>query len=148
MRKHLTRALVVACIIGLVSFPIAAQNTAETSGVKGKANAKDTHVKSSDATNSSDQKIVPPPGKGGPKAKGPWGTCTLHIDNHTPFYVTAYVGGYVVGVVGPWGDLYPNITPGIAELYARAVFDDGTVLTFGPREYQCSGNDFVWKLNL
>jgi hypothetical protein len=146
MSKHLLRALLVACITGLVSFPILAQGTVETSGVKGQANSKDAHIKTSNATNSADQKIVPPPSKGGPTAKGPYGTCTLHIDNHTPLFVNLYMNGEFAGTVGPYGDLYPNITPGMAELYARAVFDDGSVLTFGPRDYRCSGSDFVWRL--
>ena len=146
MTKYLLRAALVACIAALVSIPMTAQNTADTSGVKGQAKAQDSNIKDNSTTNSPDQKIVPPPGKGGPQAKGPWGTCVLHIDNHTPYYVQFYFNGDLDGVIGPWGELYPDITPGMAQLYARAVFNDGTVLTFGPREYRCNGGDFRWTL--
>lgn len=147
MQKQLLRILVFACMTALVSFPIAAQNSSESSGVKGQANAQDTHIKKGSSTNSPDQKVVPPASKGGPAAKGPWGTCNVHIDNRTPFIVEVYVSGEYAGAVGPWGDLYPNVTPGIVELYARALFSDGSVLTFGPQDYRCSGNDFRWRLN-
>jgi hypothetical protein len=146
MTKYLVRTALVACIATLISIPLAAQNPAEDSGAKGQANTQDTHIKNSNPTNSPDQKIAPPPSKGGPKAKGAWGTCDLHIDNRTGLIVQVFFQGNLVGVVGPWGDLYPNITPGVAELYARAVFDDGSVLTFGPREYRCNGRDFTWSL--
>src|SRR5208337_4069351 len=108
--------------------------TAETNGVKGQADTKDTHIKSNSLANSPDQKIVAPQSKGGPQAKGPWGTCTIHIDNHTPYIIEFYFDGDLDGVMGPWGDLYPNVTRGVGQLYARAVFDDGTVLTYGPRD--------------
>jgi hypothetical protein len=146
MAKYLVRVALVTCIAVLVSLPMAAQNTAETSGVKGQADTQDSHIKSNSLANSPDQKIVAPQSKGGPQAKGPWGTCNIHIDNHTPYIVQFYFNGDLDGVMGPWGDLYPNITQGVAELYARAVFDDGTVLTYGPREYRCSGGDFRWTL--
>jgi hypothetical protein len=145
MGKYLVWAALVICIAALVSIPLAAQNV-ENSGVKAQANAQDTHVKNSNPTNSPDTKIAPPQKKGGPTAKGPWGTCILHIDNHTGLIVQFYFNGVLDGVIGPWGDFYPSITQGNAELYARAVFDDGSVLTFGPRDYHCSGADFTWTL--
>jgi hypothetical protein len=125
---------------------LAAQNAVTTSGTKGTASATDAHVRSTNATNSTDAKVAPPPSKGGPTAKGPYGTCNVHVDNSTAYYVQFYFNGDLAGVIGPWGDLYPNITPGQAELYARAVFDDGSVLTFGPRQFLCSGSDFHWTL--
>jgi hypothetical protein len=148
MGKHLIRAAFVACIATLLSIPMAAQKAAENSGVKAQANVPDTHVKNDSPTNSLGQKIAPPPSKGGPKAKGPWGTCNVHVDNRTGLIVYFYFQGTREGVVSPWGDLYDNITPGVAELYGRAVFDDGSELTFGPRQYRCTGDDFTWTLTL
>ena len=149
MGKYLVRFMLAACFAALVSIPLAAQNnSAENKGVKGQANAQDANVKNNNSTNSPDTKIAPPERKGGPKAKGPWGTCTLHIDNRTGFIVQFYFNGTLDGLIGPWGDLYPSITQGNAQLYARAVFDDGSSLAFGPREYHCSGGDFTWSLTL
>ncbi|HLJ78478.1 MAG TPA: hypothetical protein VKT75_13735 [Acidobacteriaceae bacterium] len=143
MRKHW---LWTACMAVALPVSVAAQNAVTTSGNKADASAPDTHIRSNSLTNSTDQKIAPPPSKGGPTAKGPYGTCTVHVDNGTGYIVQFYFNGSLAGVMGPWGDLYPNITPGKAELYARAVFDDGTVLTFGPREFLCSGTDLHWTL--
>lgn len=148
MGKYLIRAAFVICIASLLAIPMAAQNSAENSGVKGQANAPDTHIKNDNPTNSAGQKIAPPPSKGGPKAKGAWGTCNIHVDNRTGLIVNLYFQGMRTGVLGPWGDLYDNITPGVAQLYARAVFDDGSAITFGPREFRCVGDDFTWTLSM
>jgi hypothetical protein len=144
MVKPLLRTSLMLCIAALIAIPMAAQNVT-TNGVKGSSASSDAHVKSNDMTNSLNQNIAPPPSKGGPKAKGgAW--CNIHVDNHTGYYVQFYVNGELGGVIGPWGDLYPDITGGYAQLYARAVFNNGDVLTFGPRDYTCSGADFHWTL--
>ena len=98
--------------------------------------------------NAPDQKIIGPASKGGPRAKGPY-DCHLHVDNHTALYVDFYFNGAPAGSMGPWGDLYPQITEGHASLYARAVFNDGSSVTFGPRDYVCTGDDnrYTWTLN-
>lgn len=145
MAKYLVRVGLILCIAALIALPLAAQNNVTTSGVKGGQASSDTHVKSNDMTNSMDQNIAPPPNKGGPKAKGgAW--CDIHVDNRTPYYVQFYMNGALGGVIGPWGDLYPNITGGYAEFYARAVFNNGDVISFGPRNYQCSGGSATWTL--
>jgi hypothetical protein len=51
-------------------------------------------------------------------------------------------GGGLVGVVAPCRDPYPNVTWWSAQLYARAIFDDGSALTFGPRVYRRAGGGF------
>jgi len=145
MNSFAVRAAVV-CIAALVSIPLAAQNVA-TSGVKGSSSDKDTHIKSEKAVNSVDQKIPAPEKKGGPKSRGLNGTCNIHVDNRTPYYVTFYFDGQPAGALGPWGDLLPNITQGVAQIYARATFTNGSVLTFGPRDLRCTGGDFTWTLN-
>jgi hypothetical protein len=133
-------------VIALVSVPLTAQNTIQTSGVKAQAGAKDSNIKNDNALNSADQKIAPPAKKGGPAAKGVY--CELHIDNRTPYYVRFYMNGELGAIIGPFGDYYPDITSGLAVLYGRAVFDDGSAYTFGPRDYQCSGGSATWSLTM
>lgn len=60
-----------------------------------------------------------------------------------------YFNGNALGTIGPWGDYYPSITLGNAQLYGRAVFTNGTVLTFGPVNYNCviNGSTYTWTLN-
>ena len=144
MNRCLSRAAIV-CVAVLVSIPLAAQSVS-TSGVKGKAGGSDPHIKSNSMNNSESPKIPAPPKKGGPKSRGLNGTCNIHVDNRTPYYITFYFDGQPEGALGPWGDLMPNITQGVAEIYAKAVFTDGSVLTFGPRDLRCTGGDFTWTL--
>jgi hypothetical protein len=135
----------ILCATALAATPLIAQN-ATAKGAKGSASAKDSNVKTTSMTNPENPKIVAPEKKGGPKSRGLGGTCDIHVDNHTPYYVQFYFNGEPAGVLGPWGDLYPNITQGNAQLYGRAVFDNGTVLTFGPEAYRCTGGNFTWTL--
>lgn len=144
MNRCALRAAMV-CVAVLVSLPLAAQNVS-TSGVKGKVGASDPHIKSDSANNSDNPKIPAPASKGGPKSRGLNGTCNIHVDNRTPYYITFYFDGVPAGALGPWGDLMPNITQGVAEIYAKAVFTNGSVLTFGPRDLRCTGGDFTWTL--
>jgi hypothetical protein len=145
MMKYLMRMGLIVSLAALVALPLAAQNNnVITDGAKGGLASSDSNVKSSNMTNSMDQNIVPPASKGGPKAKGV--DCEIHVDNHTPYYIQFYVNGEAGGVIGPWGDLYPDITGGYAQLYARAVFNDGSIIRFGPRDLQCTGTDYVWTL--
>jgi hypothetical protein len=144
MRKYLLCAAIL-CLTAMVSAPLTAQ-TVSTKGVKGSASAKDPNIQSDNVKNPLHPNIAAPEKKGGPKSRGLGGTCDIHVDNHTPYYVQFYFNGQLTGVLGPWGDLYPNITQGNAQLYARAVFDNGSVMTFGPRALTCTGSDFTWTL--
>lgn len=144
MKRSLVWAAML-CIAALVSAPLVAQ-TITTKGVKGAASGKDANVQSDSVANPEHPDIAAPEKKGGPKSRGLGGTCDIHVDNRTPYYVTFYFNGSAAGAMGPWGDLYPNITQGNAVLYARATFTNGTVLTFGPRSFTCTGSDFVWTL--
>jgi len=147
MYKRLLQSMLITCLAALIAIPAAAQNasSANNSGEKGQANAQDQNIKNDQLANAPGQKHQPPPArKGGPAAKGIY--CDVHIDNRTPLIVSVYMNGDLLGVIGPWGDLYPDITYGTAQLYARAVFTDGSVLTFGPRNYQCVGGSYTWSL--
>ena len=145
MAKYLVCFLLVACALALVSVPVTAQNSFQTIGVKAKADAPDGNVKHDNITNSPDQKLAPPQKKGGPASKAGY-TCDGHIDNRTGLYVRYYMNGELEAIIGPYGDYFPAYTHGSVVLYARAVFDDGSVLTFGPRNYSCVGSDFTWSL--
>jgi hypothetical protein len=146
MGKYLGRIVIAACFTALVSMPLMA-TTVKTSGNQAQAGAQDKNINPNSGTNMPGEKSVAPASKGGPASKGPF-DCHLHVDNSTAWYVQFYFNGDAAGTIGPWGDYYPNITVGSAQLYARAVFDNGTVLTFGPVNYQCTGNDNVYTWTL
>ena len=146
MSKYFVRAALIACLSTLIAVSVAAQDNrnAMSSGVKSQAANPDNNIKSDSALNSGDQKIPAPESKGGPKAKG--AGCVIDVDNRTPYYVNIYLGGVLQGTVSRWGDADLDITSGIAILYGRAVFDDGSVLTFGPREFRCVSGVYAWTL--
>lgn len=146
MLKQIVRAALVCCFSTLLAISVAAQDNSgsKSDSVKAPALQTDTNIKSNSAVNSEDEKIPAPESKGGPKAKG--GGCMIHVNNETPWIVSVYLGGEYEGTVSRYGDGYMPITSGFAVLYARADFDDGSVRTFGPREFRCIGGSYTWTL--
>jgi hypothetical protein len=132
-------------ITALASITVMAEN-ASSKGVKGLAGSTDGNILSNSVMNSKNSNVAAPPTKGGFQTRGLNGTCNIHINNKTGLYVTFYFNGNAAGALGPWGDLYPNSTEGKGTLYAKASFTDGSVMTFGPRDFTCTGTDFVWTL--
>jgi hypothetical protein len=144
MNKHLVWAALL-CSTALVSIPAIAQNVS-AKGIKGSASAHDINIQSDSLINSKNSVFAAPQSKGGYASRGLNGTCNIHVNNKTGYYVSFYFNGNAAGAVGPWGDLYPTSSEGSAVLYAKAVFTDGTVLTFGPQNFSCTGTDFTWTL--
>jgi hypothetical protein len=144
MHKHLVWAALL-CSTALVSIPALAES-ASTKGVAASASAHDINIQSDNLLNSKNSMVAAPASKGGFAARGLNGTCNIHVNNKTGYYITFYFNGNAAGAVGPWGDLYPTSTEGSAVLYGKAVFTDGSVLTFGPQNFSCTGTDFTWTL--
>lgn len=65
---------------------------------------------------------------------------TLHINNHTEYYIDMYVDGDYSGTVAPYGDLYLYDSEDDVRVYGDVT---GTSLYFGPREIGVPG---VWNL--
>lgn len=135
----------ILCMMALVSIPVTAESAA-SKGANASASARDNNIRSDNMMNSKNSMVAAPENKGGAKSRGLNGTCNIHVNNKTGYYVTFYFNGDVAGALGPWGDLYPNSTEGRGVLYARAVFNDGSVMTFGPQNFTCTGSDFTWTL--
>ena len=133
------------CFTALLSIPAMAQGVS-AKGVKRATAANDLNIHSDSFVNSMNSAVAAPESKGGFQSRGLNGTCNIHVNNKTGYYVTFYFNGNAAGAVGPWGDLYPTSTEGKAVLYAKAVFTDGSVLTFGPQDFSCTGTDFTWTL--
>lgn len=89
---------------------------------------------------------VAPPNKGGEKSRGI--ICDVHVDNRTNLYIYVWVDGNPEGMMGPFGDLYTWAVAGPTRLYARADFDDGSRMTWGPQIVQCpTGGIYTWRLS-
>jgi hypothetical protein len=125
--------------------------SAKTKAEKSKGGELEKQVKSFNATNTQGKEIVAPPNKGGPKTKGAGG-CEIDVDNWTPYkiYVVVGAGPESCGLVPAWGGLRCQVTSGNGTIGAGAVFDDGSVFTWGPKDYYCkySGpyETFTWTL--
>jgi hypothetical protein len=132
---HLVSSVAATLMLaGVFAAPAAGQagapgKTVEAHGSKG-MKGPDSHVKIDLAPNSANAKAVAPPSKGGPKSKGAAGQ--VHVDNRTNWYVNIYIDGAFRGTVEPWGDIYLYNACGSTTLYAKAPFDDGTYIYWGP----------------
>lgn len=106
----------------------------------------DTNVKSETRMNTEGKEPrQAPPQKGGEKARG--GVCDVHFDNRSPWWVHVYVDGNYEGLMPPWGDVYAYAISGPTRLYARAEFDTGGRLTWGPITVRCpAGGSYSWQL--
>lgn len=68
------------------------------------------------------------------------------IDNWTGYYLDIYVNGNYRGTVAPWEKKVTWAIPGTNSLTAKAVFDDGSYMYWGPRTTY-TGYQYTWKLN-
>lgn len=115
-----------------------------TAAQKGAAGA-DAHVKSDvEPTNKAGAKLPAPGAKGGAKTRDPY--CYLTVDNWTGWNIRVYVEGVWVGNVAAWGDASNYYANG-STVYAKAFFDDGSVLTWGPMIIPPGTDTYRWRLN-
>ncbi len=110
-------------------------------GATSKGNAKDPNINNDKITNSKDSKAQPPASKGG-TAKG--APCEVQLDNWTQWIVKIYIDGEYHGTIGGYDESYTYAVPGRVKVYARADFDDGSYLYWGPRDYSCGPNEYVY----
>ncbi len=68
------------------------------------------------------------------------------IDNWTGYYIDIYVNGSFRGTVSPYDKRVTWAIPGTNTLYAKAVFNDGSYLYWGPQTTY-TGYSYTWKLN-
>jgi hypothetical protein len=68
------------------------------------------------------------------------------VDNWTGYYIDIYVNGNYRGTVSPYDKRVTWAIPGTNTLYAKAVFNDGSYLYWGPK-VTYTGYSYSWKLN-
>lgn len=152
MRRYLFATVIGTSLVALAvvgpSFAQTEKPVVDTSKAEvSRGGAADPNVKSDRAVNSkAGTPRMAPPEKGGERARG-GATCNVHIDNRSALYIQVWVDGNPEGMMGPWGDIYTWALAGPTRLYARADFDDGTRLTWGPQEVRCpAGTQYTWRL--
>lgn len=143
--RSLVVALCVSIFLGAAVVSAADpsnKGTDKASKSRGKADAQDPNIKNLSEQNKLDAKLPAPPQKGGPARRG---VCVVHFDNQTQWKIQVFADGNYEGLVGPYGDLYAYAISGATRVYGRAVFDDGSTTSWGPRIIDCEGS-YTWSM--
>lgn len=121
------------------------QQTIELKGQKvtSRGAEKDPNITSDSQVNDPNAKIDPPPAKGGPASRG-GAACEVRFDNSTKLYIKVYIDGKYRGTIGPYDDAIGYAYPGETRVYARADFDDGTYVYWGPKTYDCNSGQYIY----
>lgn len=104
---------------------------------------EDPNIKSDKETNDPNSEMAAPQQKGGAKTRG-GGACQVRFDNRTRWFVKLYVDGTYRGTISPYGDGVAYTGAGPTRVYARAVFDSGDYLYWGPTDYSCYSGQFIY----
>jgi hypothetical protein len=67
------------------------------------------------------------------------------VDNYTGYAIDIYVDGDYRGTVGAYDKRVTWAVPGNTRLYAKAEFNDGTYIYWGPT-VTYTGYEYTWKL--
>ena len=67
------------------------------------------------------------------------------VDNYTGYSIDIYVDGSYRGTIAPYDKKVTWAVPGNTRLYAKATFDDGSYLYWGP-SVTYTGYEYTWKL--
>lgn len=121
------------------------QAGATSNSTRTRGGGADANVRRDEAPNAVNKAATPEPaGKStrGASAVEPGQIC---IDSRVDLYVKIYVDGSFVGTVSPWGDACGYYGSGDHQLYARAVFTDGSYSSWGPVTGN-SSSGFRWTI--
>jgi hypothetical protein len=88
---------------------------------------------------------VPPPAPSPTKPGGAPALCSVTFENDTDLITKTYVDGRYAGTIRSRSELSASISPGMAVLYARAEFDDGSADAWGPVRVTCR-TKYRWRL--
>ena len=67
------------------------------------------------------------------------------VDNYTGYSIDIYVDGSFRGTIAPYDKKVTWAVPGNTRLYAKATFDDGSYLYWGPSTTY-TGYEYTWTL--
>lgn len=110
--------------------------------------AEKVELKSEKGTGSEDKNITTNRGKNSMNSKSTKGmtrgagqkTCYIDINNRTDYVIDIYVDGKFRGTMAEFDSSYTTTGSGTTNIYAKAEFDDGSYLYWGPRDYACGSN--------
>jgi hypothetical protein len=102
----------------------------------------DPNIKEDVQMNDKTVKRELPTNKGGKTRGG--GNCEVQLDNWTNWNIKIYINGSYRGTVSGGDEQYLYYTPGRVTIYARADFNDGSYLYWGPKTWSCGSNQYVY----
>lgn len=148
LRTLLLIPLLAGCAALLTAAPAQAQQAQPTAGEskaeRSRGTGTDENIRADRAPNRQGAVMAAPAAKGGDRTRG--GISVVHVDNWSQWYIDVYMNGSFCGSMGPYGDIYCAVSSGNVTMYARAPFDDGSALKWGPRVSYVDGA-YTWKLN-
>lgn len=104
----------------------------------GRGSTSDPNIKDDSMLNSASQEFAAPKEKGGnTNTRGAAGVCRVVLDNQTKLKIKIFVDGSFRGTMAPYGDSVTYTGAGPTRVYARADFDDGSFVYWGPSDYMC-----------
>jgi hypothetical protein len=115
----------------------------ELKATKPTTRGEDPNIKSDTETNDPKSNLAAPEQKGGAKTRG-GGYCEVRFDNRTRWFVKLFVDGVYRGTLSPFGDSIAYTGAGATRVYARAEFDDGSYLYWGPSDYSCYSGEYIY----
>jgi hypothetical protein len=118
--------------------------TLKATKVEAERGGTDPNIKDDSMVNSASAEFVGPKEKvGSNNTRGAAGVCKVVLDNRTKLRIKIYVDGSFRGVMAPYGDSVTYTGAGPTRVYARAEFDDGTALYWGPSDYTCYDGQYI-----
>ena len=150
--KLLTSAAVLLFVVLAIVLP---GSLTTVQGQKGKSKVielkaqkpttrgEDPNIKGDKDTNDPNSNLAAPQQKGGAKTRG-GGSCEVRFDNRTRWFVKLYVDGSYRGTISPYGDGVAYTGAGSTTVYARANFDTGDYLYWGPNNYSCYSGQYIY----
>jgi len=141
-------AVALLCAYGVSAQTARQQGKKQTIELKGqkvttRGAEKDPNIISDSPVNDPNAKIDPPPAKGGPVSRG-GAACEVRFDNSTKLFIKVYIDGKYRGTIGPYDDAIGYAIPGETRVYARADFDDGSYVYWGPKTYDCNSGQYIY----
>lgn len=110
----------------------------------GERGGTDPNIKQDSSVNNANAEFVGPKDKAGSgNTRGSAGVCKVVLDNRTKLIVKIYVDGTYRGTMSPYGDSVTYTGSGLTRVYARADFDDGSYVYWGPTDYTCYDGQFI-----
>lgn len=119
------------------------QKVIELKAQKPTTRGDDPNIKNDTETNDPNSELAAPQQKGGAKTRG-GGACEVRFDNRTRWFVKLYVDGTYRGTISPYGDGIAYTGAGPTRVYARAEFNTGDFVYWGPNDYRCYPGQYVY----